>query len=83
MALMVKEPEHKISHERLQGFFPTAFKNGHLPMMVTAGIFGSGFAAMNMFFPLFAKSFGFQAGLFLYLLRLQPSDRSDPAGTTC
>jgi MFS family permease len=63
-ALMVKEPEHKISHERLQGFFPTAFKNGHLPMMVTAGIFGSGFAAMNMFFPLFAKSFGFQAGLF-------------------
>jgi MFS family permease len=64
MALMVTEPERKISHERLQGFFPTAFQNGNLSMMVTAGIFGSGFAAMNFFFPLFAKSLGFQAGLF-------------------
>jgi MFS family permease len=64
MALMVTEPDRKISHERLQGFFPTAFQNGNLSMMVTAGIFGSGFAAMNMFFPLFAKSLGFQAGLF-------------------
>jgi MFS family permease len=64
MALMITEPDRKISHERLQGFFPTAFKKGNLAMMVTAGIFGSGFAAMNTFFPLFAKSLGFQAGLF-------------------
>jgi MFS family permease len=64
MALMVKEPDRKSSRGRLQGFFPTAFQNGHLSMMVTAGIFGSGFAAMNTFFPLYAKSLGFQAGLF-------------------
>jgi MFS family permease len=64
MALMITEPDRKISHERLQGFFPTAFQRGNLSMMVTAGIFGSGFAAMNNFFPLFAQSFGFQAGLF-------------------
>ncbi len=64
MALMVTEPDRKVSSGRLQGFFPTAFQNGHLPMMVTAGIFGSGFAAMNTFFPLFAKNLGFQAGLF-------------------
>ncbi len=64
MALMITESDRNIDHARLQGFFPTAFHDGHLPMMVLAAIFGSGFAAMNTFIPLFAKSLGLKAGLF-------------------
>ncbi|MGB6063173.1 MAG: MFS transporter [Desulfomonilaceae bacterium] len=64
MALMVKESNRNIDREQLQGFFPTAFHDGHLPMMIMAAIFGSGFAAMNTFIPLFAKNLGLKAGLF-------------------
>ncbi len=48
----------------LPGFFPTAFRGGHVGMMVLAAVFGSGFAAMNTFFPLQAKALSLQAGLF-------------------
>jgi len=63
-ALTVKEANRRSSHERIRGFFPTALQDGHLSMMVMAGIFGSGFAAMNTFFPLYAKNLGFRAGTF-------------------
>jgi MFS family permease len=62
--LMVREPERKSPNGRIQGFFPTARQNGYLPMMTVAAIFGSGFAAMNTFFPLFAQSLGLRAAIF-------------------
>lgn len=45
-------------------FFPTVFHGRHIAMMVLVAVFGSGFAAMNTFFPLFAKSIGIRAGIF-------------------
>lgn len=63
-ALMIREPDRKGATERIQGFFPTARQNGYLAMMTIAAIFGSGFAAMNTFFPLYAKTLGLQAGIF-------------------
>jgi MFS family permease len=76
-ALMIKEPQWKSARHAISGFFPTAFQNGYMAMMAMAVIFGSGFAAMNTFFPLFAKTLGLQAGIFfvcygfsLILLRL-------------
>lgn len=64
-ALFIKESVHEHRGRRdLPGFFPTAFNGGHLGMMTLAAIFGSGFAAMNTFFPLQAKSLHLQAGLF-------------------
>jgi MFS family permease len=45
-------------------FFPTVFQGKHVAMMLLVAIFGSGFAAMNTFFPLFAKSLGMRAGMF-------------------
>jgi MFS family permease len=63
-ALLVKESERRGSGRKMHGFFPTAFKDGHIAMMVMAGIFGSAFGAMNTFFPLLAKSLGIQAGIF-------------------
>jgi MFS family permease len=56
-----KEPFHR---ENLRGFFPTAAHDGLLAMMVTAVIFGAGFAAMVTFFPLHATNLGFRAGVF-------------------
>ncbi len=53
-----------INRSNLPGFFPTAFSGGHLGMMTLAAVFGSGFAAMNTFFPLQAKNLHLQAGLF-------------------
>jgi len=64
LALMVREPERKGAGGRMQGFFPTARQNGYLAMMTIAAIFGSGFAAMNNFFPLFAKTLGLRAAIF-------------------
>lgn len=63
-ALTVPEAARRTSPQRMRGFFPTALYGGHLGMMVIAVVFGSGFAAMNTFFPLLAKSLGLQAGIF-------------------
>ncbi len=63
-ALLVRESERHGNGRKIQGFFLTAFKDGHLSMMVLAGIFGSGFAAMNTFFPLLANSLKIEAGMF-------------------
>jgi MFS family permease len=64
LGMAIKEPAHKFTVENLRGFFPTAIRDRHLPMMVTAAAFGSGFGAMNTFFPLYAKTLGLQAGIF-------------------
>jgi MFS family permease len=45
-------------------FFPTVIKGKHIAMMSLVAVFGSGFAAMNIFFPLFAKDLGMRAGIF-------------------
>jgi MFS family permease len=63
-AVAVKEPRRRKITERPRGFFSTALKEGHLPMMAIAAAFGSGFGAMNTFFPLFAKTLGFKSGIF-------------------
>lgn len=63
-ALTMREADRTGSRGRIRGFFPTAFQDGYLSMMIMAGIFGSGFAAMNTFFPLYAKNLGFRAGIF-------------------
>jgi len=63
-ALFVPESTRGANREGGPGFFPTAIRGGYLAMMAVAVIFGSGFAAMNTFFPLFAKSLGIQAGIF-------------------
>ncbi|MBI4965397.1 MAG: MFS transporter [Desulfomonile tiedjei] len=64
LALMVKDSDRRPAGTSLAGFFPTARQDGHLAMMTMAAIFGSGFAAMNTFFPLYANSLGLQAGIF-------------------
>jgi len=63
-ALTMRETDRTSSRGRIKGFFPTAFQDGYLSMMIMAGIFGSGFAAMNTFFPLYAKNLGLRAGVF-------------------
>ncbi len=63
-SLNVKEVRRRRIQGEIKGFFPTALHDGYLGMMTVAAIFGSGFAAMNTFFPLHAKLLGFQAGLF-------------------
>ncbi|MBI5249128.1 MAG: MFS transporter [Desulfomonile tiedjei] len=63
-ALAVRESERQGSGRRMQGFFLTAFRDRHLFMMVLAAMFGSGFAAMNTFFPLLARTLGIEAGMF-------------------
>ena len=45
-------------------FFPTVIKGKHIAMMSLVAVFGSGFAAMNIFFPLFARDLGMRAGIF-------------------
>lgn len=45
-------------------FFLTAIKGKHLAMMSLVAVFGSAFAAMSTFFPLFAKDIGIRAGIF-------------------
>jgi MFS family permease len=64
LSLFITEPEGVSKRKPALGFFLTAYKNGYLSMMAMAMVFGSGFAAMNTFFPLYAKSLGLQAGLF-------------------
>ncbi len=64
-ALFIRESSKKAVHRgAIPGFFPTALNGGHLGMMLLAAIFGSGFTAMNTFFPLQAKSLHLQAGIF-------------------
>jgi MFS family permease len=63
-SLMLREPERKENGKVVQGFFLTAFHEGYISMMAMAVIFGSGFAAMNTFLPLYAKELGLQAGIF-------------------
>lgn len=64
IALFFREPERKVFLESAEGFFPTAIRGRHFPMMITAATFGSGFAAMNTFFPLYAENLGLTAGAF-------------------
>lgn len=64
IGLLVKEPPRRISQKEVHGFFPTALRDHHLPMMAIAALFGSGFGAMNYFFPLYAKTLGLHAGIF-------------------
>ncbi len=63
-ALLMRSTEKRTSQKKIQGFFLTALNDGHIGPMLMAAVFGSGFAAMNTFFPLLAKSLGIQAGLF-------------------
>jgi len=63
-AVAVQDKPMKRSREEVRGFFPTAVRGGHLAMMSVAAVCGSGFAAMNTFFPLHAKNLGYQAGVF-------------------
>jgi predicted MFS family arabinose efflux permease len=87
IGLTIAEPARKHIRGSSRGFFPTAVNEGYLSMMFLAAIFGSGFAAMNTFFPLHAKGLGIKAGLFfvcygcsLVLIRVccgQLADRFD------
>ena len=52
-------------------------------MMITAGIFGSGFAAMNTFFPLYAKNLGLRAGVFFVCYGARSSSGADHIGQSC
>ena len=65
LGLAFKEPficiQSRVSKVR---FFPTVIHGKHVAMMSLVAVFGSGFAAMNTFFPLFAKSLGIRAGIF-------------------
>jgi predicted MFS family arabinose efflux permease len=63
-ALAVKEPPQRRERPVMSGFFNTAFEQGYPAMMAMAVVFGSGFAAMNNFLPLQARSMGFSAGIF-------------------
>jgi MFS family permease len=63
-AVLIKDETKKKTAEAIHGFFPTAIRDGHLAIMIIAAVCGSGFAAMNTFFPLHARSLGYQAGAF-------------------
>lgn len=63
-ALLVQEPPRTASPSAMEGFFATAFKDGHLSVMILAAVFGAGFSAMTNFLPLFAKTLGLRAGVF-------------------
>jgi MFS family permease len=63
-SLFIKEPERRESRKAMNGFFLTAFQEGYISLMAMAVVFGSGFAAMNTFLPLYAKELGLQAGIF-------------------
>ena len=65
LGLTFKElPRTDRSRESRVKFFPTVFEGRHIAMMALVAVFGSGFAAMNTFFPLFARSLGIRAGIF-------------------
>jgi MFS family permease len=67
MGLRIIEPSRAVRREAThRGFFPTAAHDGHLWMMGMAVIFGSGFAAMMVFFPLHASHLQFRAGVFFF-----------------
>lgn len=60
--LLLREPARRPTSGRVHGFFSTAINDRYLLMMLTAMVFGSGFAAMNTFFPLYAASLGLRSG---------------------
>ncbi len=63
--LQVQEPMRNTRQEKsARGFFPTAAHDGHLAMMTMAMIFGSAFAAIMTFFPLYATNLGLRGGVF-------------------
>lgn len=65
LALMVTEPLKRSTQQKSErGFFSTAAQDGHLSMMMTAVIFGSAFAAIMTFFPLYATNLGLRGGVF-------------------
>ena len=66
-ALTMREAGRTSSRGRIRGFFPTAFQDGHLSMMIMAGIFGSGFAAMNTFFRCMPRISGSAPDIFCLL----------------
>jgi predicted MFS family arabinose efflux permease len=61
--LLIEPPRKQLEGERT-GFFSTALHGGHLGRIITATVFGSGFAAMNYMFPLFAAGRGLSAGTY-------------------
>lgn len=64
-ALMVTEPIRRSGQQKSdRGFFSTAAQDGHLSMMMMAVIFGSAFAAIMTFFPLYATNLGLRGGVF-------------------
>lgn len=63
-ALQVHEPPRKKTSSRMEGFFSTALKDGHLSVMLLAIMFGAGFSAMTNFLPLYAQTLGLRAGVF-------------------
>lgn len=63
-ALQVREPARNIVSSRMEGFFSTALKDGHLSIMLLAMMFGAGFSAMTNFLPLFTQALGLRAGVF-------------------
>lgn len=62
---LVKESERMASQTKgALGFFGTARKGKYPGMILVAVIFGSAFASMNTFFPLYASGIGLRAGFF-------------------
>jgi MFS family permease len=62
--LLITESASQARLGTVQGFFPTALRGGHIPMMMIAATFGAGFSAMLTFFPLYAKELGIRSGVF-------------------
>lgn len=62
--LLLKEPQREVGDHEVWGFFPTAVRDRHVSMMLLAAAFGAGFAAMNTFLPLYARTLGLHTGLF-------------------
>jgi MFS family permease len=67
IALLVAEPGRATAPDQFHGFFPTATRGRHLPMMATTAVLGAGFGAINAFFPLHAKVQGLHSGMFFVL----------------
>ena len=63
-ALLLREPERTVGLHEARGFFPTAIRDRYVSMMALAAAFGAGFAAMNVFLPLYAKTLGLHSGMF-------------------
>ncbi len=55
---------HVAPRQAMRGFFSTALKGRYITMMCLAATFGSAFAAMSTYFPLYARSLEMAAGPF-------------------